>query len=98
MSINEEFEKKLNDSIDIMLDYENFQEDIDLLKHKQKWNFDSEFNFVYGQLVGRLEGFALGSFSKTFGRVPSPQEKQLLEKIVSSKASFIREKISKLKS
>ena len=66
-------------------------------KLKKLWKFEHEFDFMYGQVVGWVGGYANGLFFIENSRQPSQQEYFEINKIIEEHAVKIRKKINKLR-
>ena len=62
-------------------------------KFKSEWKFDSEFDFLYGCIVGQILGTSLTAFRMIHNREASADEILMIGEIVESYFPLIRDEI-----
>ena len=92
MSLNTQFTQYLEDTIVGII------EGIPILKReypkfKNEWQYENEFDFLYGCVVGQILGTGLTAFKMIYERDASPEEILQIGELVESYFPFIREKI-----
>ena len=94
MSVSPEFKKYLNETIhDIILGIPSLKNEYP--KFKNEWKFDSEFDFLYGCIVGQILGTCLTAFKLIHNREAKTDEILMIGEIVESYFPLIRDEIKK---
>ncbi|HEX5457194.1 MAG TPA: hypothetical protein VFX64_02280 [Candidatus Nitrosotalea sp.] len=58
------------------------------------WKFKSSSDFIYGYLVGQMEGYIAGLIVGRHGKIPDSEESKEIRKMVEVRAKEIRHVIS----
>lgn len=58
------------------------------------WRFKSGSDFIYGYLVGQMEGYIAGLIVGRHGKIPDAEESNEIRKMVEVRAKEIRQVIS----
>ena len=61
------------------------------------WKYEHEDDFMYGLVVGQLDGLILGYFRGIYDRAQSDEESQEIRGIVQAYAQQIKELVDQLK-
>ncbi len=92
MSLSAEFRKYLNETIqNIIIGIPTLKNEYP--KFKNEWKFDSEFDFLYGCIVGQILGTSLTAFKMSFNREAKTDEILMIGEIVESYFPLIRDEI-----
>ncbi len=57
---------------------------------KKVWKFENSPDFIYGYLVGQMEGYIAGFIVGKYGKVPTTEENREIRKMVEIRAIEIR--------
>ena len=57
---------------------------------KKVWKFENSSDFIYGYLVGQMEGYIAGFIVGKYGKVPTAEENREIRKRVEIRAIEIR--------
>ncbi len=92
MSLNTQFTQYLEDTIAGII------EGIPILKReypkfRNEWQYENEFDFLYGCVVGQVLGTGLTAFKMIYDRDAAPEEILQIGELIESYFPFIREKI-----
>ncbi len=92
MPLNTQFTQYLEDTISGII------EGVPILKReypkfKIEWQYENEFDFLYGVIVGQILGTGLTAFKMIYERDASPEEILQIGELIESYFPFIREKI-----
>lgn len=92
MSLNAEFKKYLENTIGGIIS------GIYILKReypkfKNEWQFENEFDFLYGCVVGQILGTSLTAFKMIYEREAKPEEILMIGELVESYFPTIRDEI-----
>jgi len=92
MSLNPEFKNYLNKIINnIIVGIPSLKKEYPKLKIE--WRFDSEFDFLYGCIVGQILGSCLTAFRMSYNREAKADELLGIGEIVESYFPLIRDEI-----
>lgn len=58
------------------------------------WKFKNGSDFIYGYLVGQMEGYIAGLIFGRHGKIPDPEESREIRKMVEVRAKEIRQVMS----
>lgn len=58
---------------------------------KRIWQFNNGSDFIYGYLVGQMEGYIAGFIVGKYGKIPTAEESGEIRKMVEVRAKEIRE-------
>lgn len=58
------------------------------------WKFKNGSDFIYGYLVGQMEGYIAGLIFGRHGKIPDPEESKEIRKMVEVRAKEIRQVMS----
>lgn len=57
---------------------------------KKVWKFENSPDFIYGYLVGQMEGYIAGFVVGKYGKIPTAEENREIRKMVEIRATEIR--------
>lgn len=60
------------------------------IRLKKVWKFQNSSDFIYGYLVGQMEGYIAGFIVGKYGKVPTAEENREIRKMVEIRAMEIR--------
>jgi hypothetical protein len=60
------------------------------IRLKKVWKFQNSSDFIYGYLVGQMEGYIAGFIVGKYGKVPTSDENREIRKMVEIRAMEIR--------
>ncbi|MDE1769580.1 MAG: hypothetical protein KGI28_03365 [Thaumarchaeota archaeon] len=94
MVLNQQIRKEMDDAI------KNWCPNVTLLKKEESraqkvWKFKSGSDFIYGYLVGQMEGYIAGLIVGKHGKIPDAEESKEIRKMVEIRAKEIRQVMSK---
>ena len=77
----------------------NWCPNVTLLKKEESrsqkvWKFKSGSDFIYGYLVGQMEGYIAGMIVGKYGKIPDASETKEIRKMVEVRAKEIRQVMS----
>ncbi|MFZ0184944.1 MAG: hypothetical protein WBV92_05875 [Nitrosotalea sp.] len=77
----------------------NWCPNVTLLKKEESrsqkvWKFKSGSDFIYGYLVGQMEGYIAGMIVGRYGKIPDANETKEIRKMVEIRAKEIRQVMS----
>ncbi|MGI0069326.1 MAG: hypothetical protein ACREA3_08010 [Nitrosotalea sp.] len=92
MSLSTEFKKYLEETIHgIIIGIPSLKKEYP--KFKSEWKFDSEFDFLYGCIIGQILGTSLTAFKMVHNREAKADEMLMIGEIVESYFPLIRDEI-----
>ena len=94
MALSIEFKKYLDETIaGIIMGIPILKEEYP--KFKNEWQFENEFDFLYGCIVGQLLGTSLTAFKMIYNKEAKPDEILLIGELIESYFPLIRDEIRK---
>ncbi len=92
MPLDREFRKYLEDTIAIIITGIPILK-VEYPKFKNDWQFESEFDFLYGCIVGQMLGTGLTAFKMMYNREAKPEEILMIGELIESYFPLIRDEI-----
>lgn len=96
MTLEPYIRKEVQNAID------NWCPNVTLLKKSENrmqkvWRFDNGSDFIYGYLIGQMEGYIAGLIVGKHAKIPDPGDTREIRKMVEVRAKEIRSVISNQK-
>ena len=93
MSLTPEFHKIIEENIHvIVMSIPTLKQEYPKLKHD--WQFEHEYDFLYGSIVGQILGSTMVAFKLKYQRQATADEMMMIGEIIESYFPLIRETIS----